>query len=126
MWDQHCLDFRGEPSEAKGLSYLKSSSTACGKVWKLLFRFICVPSTMAIFPNICKAQATRMTSVSSARLSTRLLLDLLPTLTLISFQRLSLQATSDPKPDTLDSFLGHVTFFLSNQRPGRQFLSSKH
>lgn len=35
---------------------LKSSSTACGKVWKLLFRLIWVPSTMAIFPNICKSQ----------------------------------------------------------------------
>lgn len=35
---------------------LKSSSTACGKVWKLLFRLIWVPSTKAIFPNICKSQ----------------------------------------------------------------------
>lgn len=37
-------------------SCLKSSSTAWGKVWKLLFRFIWVPSTMAILPNICKSQ----------------------------------------------------------------------
>lgn len=81
MWDQHCLDCRGEPSEARGLSYLKSSSTACGKVWKLLFRFICVPSTMAIFPNICKAQTARMRAFPQFVSFQRLLLDLLPTLT---------------------------------------------
>lgn len=41
----------------QGKTDLKSSSTACGKVWKLLLRLIWVPSTMAIFPNICKPQA---------------------------------------------------------------------
>lgn len=30
---------------------LNSRSTAWGNVWKLLFLLICVPSTMAIFPN---------------------------------------------------------------------------
>lgn len=35
-----------------GLSYLKSSSTAWGKVWKLLFRLIWLLSLMATFPNI--------------------------------------------------------------------------
>lgn len=46
----------GQPGARSGLgaggSCLKSSSTACGKVWKLLFRLIWVPSTMAILPNI--------------------------------------------------------------------------
>lgn len=32
-------------------THLKRSSTAWGKVWKLLFLLICVPSTMATFPN---------------------------------------------------------------------------
>lgn len=45
---------------------LKSSSTACGKVWKLLFRLICVPSTMAIFPNICKTHCQVPSTLSQA------------------------------------------------------------
>lgn len=47
-----------QPLRAKALwpgrgPCLKSSSTAWGKVWKLLFRLMGVPSTRAIFPNIC-------------------------------------------------------------------------
>lgn len=50
----------GQRGSGVGASCLKSSSTAWGKVWKLLFRFIWVPSTMAIFPNICKPQRARL------------------------------------------------------------------
>lgn len=35
-----------------GTSHLKSSSTAWGKVWKLLFLLIWLLSLMATFPNI--------------------------------------------------------------------------
>lgn len=45
---------------------LKSSRTACGKVWKLLFRLIWVPSTMAIFPNICKSHCQVPSTLSQA------------------------------------------------------------
>ena len=37
--------------ELRKHKYLKSIRTAWGKVWKLLLRLICVPSTMAILPN---------------------------------------------------------------------------
>lgn len=39
-------------------THLKRSSTAWGKVWKLLFLLMCVPSTMAIFPNTCSTNKT--------------------------------------------------------------------
>lgn len=39
--------------EKKDFSYLKSSSTAWGNVWKLLFLLISVWSCSAILPNIC-------------------------------------------------------------------------
>lgn len=35
-------------------THLKSIRTAWGKVWKLLLRLICIPSTMAIFPKTWK------------------------------------------------------------------------
>lgn len=45
---------------------LKSIRTAWGKVWKLLLRLICVPSTIAIFPNTLKKRR----SIQGLRFST--------------------------------------------------------
>lgn len=43
----------GGKERKKDFSYLKSSSTAWGNVWKLLFLLISVWSCSAILPNIC-------------------------------------------------------------------------
>lgn len=49
-----------------GLFYLKSSSTAWGNVWKLLFLLICVLSRNAILPNICAEESSQIKSASLA------------------------------------------------------------
>lgn len=87
--------------------------------------YLC-PIHQGNLPKHLRSMDNQDTRVSSASLPPHLPLDLLPTLALISFQRLSLQATLNLKPDSLDFFLGHVTFFLSIQKPGRQFLFTKH
>ena len=45
------LQLQGD-TPCAGTSHLKSSSTAWGKVWKLLFLLIWLLSLMATFPNI--------------------------------------------------------------------------
>lgn len=101
-----------------GISCLKSSSTACGKVWKLLFRFIWVPSTMAIFPNICNAQGALALELryeqplSSCPMSCCLFLPACSLPSPSPFpgptapQLPSLQTTSDLKPNKLNHSLG--------------------
>lgn len=81
---------------------LKSSSTACGKVWKLLLRLIWVPSTMAIFPNIYKTQSTQLRDLDLIGPYTPLLLSL--TFSPHSSQTPFPQAMPAPKSTILNSF----------------------
>lgn len=55
----HCLILLMTPW-TQNPTHLKRRSTAWGKVWKLLFLLMCVPSTMATFPNTWRRNIVNM------------------------------------------------------------------
>ena len=53
---QHCLMLPRNGRGTREMTDLKRTMSACGKVWKLLLRWICVLSFSATLPNTCTRQ----------------------------------------------------------------------
>lgn len=58
MWERDVKRVKERERESKRETDLKSSRTAWGNVWKLLFRLIWLWSLRAILPNICGVRKT--------------------------------------------------------------------
>lgn len=117
VWDQHGPGCRREPSKARGL-LPEEQQHSLRESLKVVVPVYLRPIHQGDLPEHLQSTHNQGTSVSSTHLPPPLF-DPLPTLTLISSQHLALQAMSGPKPNALDSFLGHIKFLLIKSEAGQ-------